>query len=124
MPVRHQGLGVSYNDRYRRTGGDLQDLETAIRHNLAAVESGLENHPQTSGMYHSLAVSYGDKYGRYGALQDLEVTIMYNLAAVEATPEGHPQLPGRLQGLAISYSHKLEEQGTCKIWRCHLHMGW
>jgi hypothetical protein len=72
--------GVSYIDRYRRKG-DIQDLEVALKYDLAAVAATTEGHPNLPERQTSLAVSYNDRYRGTGDIQDLEAAFKYDLAA-------------------------------------------
>ncbi|KAF7334957.1 CHAT domain-containing protein [Mycena venus] len=78
-----QNLGVAFSDRYRRLG-DLQDLESAILHDSAA----LSLTPPDWGIYH---------------LADLEAAITAEELALNSTPEGDTMVPKRLSAVAGEY---------------------
>ncbi|KAJ7277741.1 CHAT domain-containing protein, partial [Mycena rebaudengoi] len=108
-----QSLGVSFTDRYQRSG-DVKDLEAALQNNQAAVEKTPEGHSDLAGHLQSLGVSFTDQYQRSGDVKDLEAALQNNQAAVEQTPEGHPDLAGRLQSLAVSFTDRYQRSGDVK----------
>ncbi|KAJ7288643.1 CHAT domain-containing protein, partial [Mycena rebaudengoi] len=71
-------------------------------------------HPHLAGRLENLAVSFADRYQRFGDVKDLEAALQNDQAAVEKTPEGHPDLAGRLQNLAISFRDRYQQSGDVK----------
>ncbi|KAF8761489.1 TPR-like protein [Rhizoctonia solani] len=111
LPGRHAALGVSYGDRYRRTG-DMVDLEKAIEHFSRALALTPDGHPDLPDRHAAIGASYGNRYRRMGDVADLEKSIEYKSRALALTPDGHPDLPGRHAALGASYSDQYRRMGN------------
>ncbi|KAJ7272341.1 CHAT domain-containing protein, partial [Mycena rebaudengoi] len=106
-------LGVSFGERYRRSG-DVKDLEAALQNQQAAVEKTPKGHPDLAEHLQYLGGSLGDRYRRSGDVKDLEAALHNFEAAVEQTPQGHPDLAGRLQSLGVSFRDRYQRLGEVK----------
>ncbi|KAJ6563210.1 CHAT domain-containing protein [Mycena sp. CBHHK59/15] len=70
-----------------------------------------EGHPDRPRHLQNLAVSFGQRYRRWGDLTDLEAALQNGQQALALTPEGHPDRARHLQSLAVSFTDRYRRLG-------------
>ncbi|KAJ6548435.1 CHAT domain-containing protein [Mycena capillaripes] len=113
IPRYEQLLGENLMQRYRESG-NLNDLETSMRHFQSALHLTSEGDPDRARRIQSLAKSLGERYHRLGDLKDLEAALQTNKQAVDLTPPGDPDRGGQLQSLGMSLMAQYQRLGDLK----------
>ncbi|QRW18599.1 hypothetical protein RhiXN_00005 [Rhizoctonia solani] len=100
-----------WNSWLTATGGNLGDIEEAIKCYSRALERTPDGHPDLPDRHADLGVSYGNRYRRTGDVADLEKALEHRSRALELTPDGHPDLPRRHANLGVSYTDRYQRTG-------------
>ncbi|KAJ7511636.1 CHAT domain-containing protein [Mycena galericulata] len=103
IPEYQNLLGKSFAKKYRH-GGDLKELDVAIKQFQESVDHMPFNHPDRRDWLYDLGVSLIDRYDRLGNLQDLVAALR---AYQELTPADHPDRAGPLYKLGGSFADRL-----------------
>lgn len=82
-------LGLALRSRYE-WGGDVQDLDEAVRAGRASVRATPADHPDRALHLSTLANSLHTRFERSGAPADIDAAVRCARAAVRAAPEAHP----------------------------------
>ncbi|KAJ6597491.1 CHAT domain-containing protein [Mycena vulgaris] len=99
-------LGRAFTQRYTESG-TLEDLNTALQNNQAAVDLAAGQPDQDRvRCLQQLGMSFKFRYMRLGDLHDLESALETDQAIMDLTPEGHPQRAGRLASLAEGFKQR------------------
>ncbi|KAJ6526523.1 CHAT domain-containing protein [Mycena vulgaris] len=108
-----QCLEKSFTDRIRM-GGDLEDLEDALKTMQDTVQLAPRGHPQRAALFHNLGVAHIYRYARLRDLRDLEAAMQILQESVDLTPVGDPALPDRLQNLTGPLTERFKMWGNLK----------
>jgi len=106
-----KSLGSYLRTRFMRLG-DLHDIEEAIGHIQARLDSLPPDHPSRADVRGDLSSCFESKYRKLGDISDLETAITYGEEGLEATPKHYPLArASRLRVLSARYHLRYEKLG-------------
>ncbi|KAL0957299.1 hypothetical protein HGRIS_001111 [Hohenbuehelia grisea] len=107
---RGRAVAGGFSKRVNRVG-DVEDLETAIRHHTEALSIHSSGHPHRGSSLGNLAVALHTRYERVGDVEDLETAIRHHTEALSIHSSGHPDRGSSLGNLAGALSTRYKRVG-------------
>ncbi|KAJ7683075.1 CHAT domain-containing protein [Mycena rosella] len=103
-------LGTALLKQYRE-GGDLANLEAAVKNLQHTVDLTPEGHSDRARYLHDLGVALTDRYRCLGEPNDVEVAVKNLQEALDLTSKGHQHRAQHLQSLAASLNTRFRCKG-------------